>query len=103
MPWDEDHDGQRFTFRRFWCDDVEREAVFAHRLVLANPEDRVAPFLRRALGKAVAIPHTSPWLGRLRSPKAQRTTRRPGVRDGSPAVAAVAGKAFDGAGGRGHA
>jgi len=51
----------------------------------------------------VAITHTSPRLGRLRRPKAQRAKRRPGVRDGSPAVHAVASKAFDGAGGRGHA
>ena len=88
---------------RFRCDDIEREAVLAHRLVFADAEHRVAAFLGCAIGEAVAIPHTRPRFGRLRRPKSQRTDRRPGIRDGSPPVHAVAGEAFDGAGGGRHA
>ena len=95
---DEHHHRQRVIGRAFGRDDVERQAVLAHRLVLAGREDRVHALLRCAIAESVAVPHARPRLHRLRGAQPQRAHRRPRVRNRSPAVHAVAGEAFDRAG-----
>ena len=53
-------------------DHVERQAVLAHRLVLADAEQRVLALLRCAVGEPVAVPHAGPRLDGLRRAVAQR-------------------------------
>src|ERR1700722_18101476 len=102
-PVHEDHDRKRLALGGFRCNDIERQAVLAYRLVFADSEYGVSAFLGCAFGEAVAIAHTRPWFGRLGCPKSPRADRRTGVRDGSPPVHAAAGEAFDSAGGSRHA
>ncbi len=92
---DEDHDRQRRLCRSLRRRDVERQAVLAHRLILAGGQDRVRALLRRAVAESVAVPNTRPWLDRLRSAQPQPSHRRAGVRNGAPAVHPVAGEALD--------
>ena len=100
---DEHHHRQRFFAGLFGGDDVEGEAVFAHGLVPADTDQGVATLLGRAVGEAVAVPHPRPGLHGSRRAEPQPPHRRLGVRDGSPAVYAVAREALDGAGGGVHA
>ena len=89
--------GSGSSRRRFGVDDVQRQAVLAHRLVLADAEQRVHALLRRAVGEPVAVPHARPRLHRLRRAEPQTPHRRLRERNRPPAVHAVAGEPLDGA------
>ena len=96
---DEEHHRQRVMFGHrsgpLRGDDVESQAVLAHRLVAAQAGQGVAALLRGAVGEAVAGPHPRPRLRRLRRPEAQQAHRWTGVGNGSPAVDPVAAESLD--------
>ncbi len=95
---DEHHDRQRVVGRTFGGDDVERQAVLAHRLVFAWREDGVLALLRRAVAESVAVPHARPRLHRLGGAQPQPAHGRTRIRNRSPPVHPVAGEALDRAG-----
>ena len=79
---------------------VRQSSLMGWYLPMPETQQGVAALLGCAVGEAVAVPHPRPGLGGQRGPEPQPPHGCLRVRDGSPAVYAVAREAFDGAGGR---
>ena len=100
---DEKHHRQRLGGWAGRCNDVDGQAVLAHRLVLVDPDQGVAAALRRAEREVVAVANPAPRDRRLRRTVSQPPHRWAGVRDRPPFRHAAAGHTLDSAARGGHA